>query len=42
MSAGKPFVQATYVLEGDGPLAIQCYEVISSLTTAVNLAHYPN
>ena len=42
VDAGKPFVQATYVLEGDGALALQCYEVISSLTTAVNLAHYPN
>ena len=28
VDAGKPFVQATYVLEGDGPLALQCYEVL--------------
>lgn len=45
MDAGKPFVQATYVLEGDGLRALQCYEVMSSLTTAVNMApmpHYSN
>ena len=41
--AGLPFVQATYKLEGDGPLALQCYEVVASLTAAVNMAqrHYP-
>ena len=39
-----PFVQATYKLEGDGPLALQCYEVVASLTAAVSMAHphYPN
>ena len=44
VDAGMPFVQATYKLEGDGPLALECYEVISSLTTAVNMVvpHYPN
>ena len=35
VDAGLSFVQATYKLEGDGPLALECYEVISSLTTAV-------
>ncbi len=44
VDAGMPFVQATYKLEGDGPLALECYEVISSLTAAVNMTvpHYPN
>ena len=44
VDAGMPFVQATYKLEGDGHLALECYEVISSLTAAVNMAqpHYPN
>ena len=43
MDAGLPFVQATYKLEGDGTLALECYEVISSLTTAMNkVPHYPN
>ena len=36
------FVKATYSLEGDGLLAFQCYEIISSLNAAVNLAHHPN
>ena len=44
VDAGLPFVQATYKLEGDGPLALQCYEVVASLTAAVSMAHphYPN
>ena len=44
VDAGLPFVQPTYKLEGDGPLALQCYEVSASLTAAVNMAqpHYPN
>ena len=43
MDAGMPFLQATYTLEGDGPLAFECSEVISSLTKAVNMVpHYPN
>ena len=44
IDARMPFVQATYKLEGDGHLALECYEVISSLTAAVNMArpHYPN
>ena len=31
IDAGKPFVQATYKLEGDGPIAIECYESLTSL-----------
>lgn len=42
VDAGMPFVQATYQLEGDGPLALTAYEAISALSTAVSLAHYPN
>ena len=44
IDACMPFVQATYKLEGDGHLAFECYEVISSATPAVNMAqlHYPN
>ena len=43
VDVGKSFVQATYTLEGDGPLALTCYEVISALTTSINqVKHYPN
>ena len=43
VDVGHSFVQATYNLEGDGPLALTCYEVISALTTSVNqVQHYPN
>lgn len=42
VDAGKPFVQATYKLKGDGPLVFSCYEMIATLTTAVNMAHCAN
>jgi len=32
VDTGKPFVQATYKLEGDGPIVFQCYEIISALS----------
>ena len=38
----EPFVKATYTLEGDGPLALECYEIIECLSTSVELAHAPN
>ena len=39
---GVHFVKTTYLLEGDSPLVFQCYKAIMSLTTTVNLFHYPN
>ena len=42
IDVGKPFVQATYKLEGDGPVAIECYEIISSLSVSVRMENYPN
>ena len=43
VDAGMPFLRATctYNLEGDGPLALKCYEEISSLNAAVAQAYYP-
>jgi len=35
-------VQATYKLEGDGPVAIQCYEINSSLSVSFTMENYPN
>ena len=42
IDAGMPFVRATYNLEGDGPLALTCYDAISALNMAARQAHYPN
>lgn len=42
IDAGEPFVKATYDLEGDGPLALKCYEILNTLTAAVRVQHYPN
>ena len=42
IDAATPFVKATYNLEGDGPLALSCYEAISALNVAARQAHYPN
>ena len=39
---GKPFVTATYSLEGDGPLALECYERIETIKAAIHTAHTPN
>ena len=40
----KPFVTATYSLEGDGPLALECYEKIETVKAAIIIrtAHTPN
>ena len=42
VDAGMRFVQATYNLEGDGPLELTCYETISVLNAAARQAYYPN
>ena len=42
IDAGMPFVKATYNLEGDGPLVLTTYEIISALNTAARQAYYPN
>ena len=39
---GEPFVKGTYKLEGDGPLALECYEIISGIKAAVQVRHLPN
>ena len=36
MGAGKSFVQATYVLEGDGLLVFSTYATLQALSTAAN------
>ena len=42
VDCGEKFVKATYELEGDGPLALQCYEVISILNASIHTSHFPN
>ncbi len=42
VDAGEPVVKATYRLEGDGPLALECYEIISTTIEGVRVANYPN
>ena len=39
---GKAFVQATYNLEGDGPLAFTCYEIIQTIVASIQVANTPN
>ena len=38
----KPFVKATYRLEGDGPLVLSTYEEIAALCVAILNQYYPN
>ena len=42
IDAGVRFVNATYYLEGDGPLIFSCYERLSAVAQAVAVDHYPN
>ena len=41
VDAGVYFVNATYYLEGDGPLIFSCYERLSAVAHAVGVGHYP-
>ena len=42
VDAGEPFVKATYKLEGDGPLALECYEILGVVKAAIQVNHLPN
>ena len=42
VDAGEPFVKACYTLEGDGPLALSCYEVVSNVSASIQVKHWPN
>ena len=39
---GRPFVTATYNLEGDGPLVFTCYETVQTIVSAIQVANTPN
>ena len=42
VDAGKAFVEATYKLESDGPIVLECYDVISALDVSIKMENYPN
>lgn len=42
IDAGEPLVKTTYDLEGDGPLALNCYEAMTTVLTSIQTGHYPN
>ena len=39
---GEPFVKATYSLEGDGPLALKCFEIVDTVSAGIQVAYAPN
>ena len=39
---GENFVKSTYKLEGDGLLALVCYEEVLKLSSVIQVGHYPN
>ena len=39
---GEPFVKAKYNLEGDGPLALKCFEIVDGVSVGIRVAHAPN
>ena len=42
IDVGEPLVKTTYDLEGDGPLALNCYNVMTTVLTSVRTGYYPN
>ena len=42
VDAGKPLVESTYILEGDGTLAWQCYEQLLVIQNSIQVANLPN
>ena len=40
VDVGEVFVKATYELEGDGPLAIECYETVVVVRNSVQVRHW--
>lgn len=42
VDAGKPMVESTYILEGDGTLAWKCYEQLLVIQNSIRTAHLPN
>ena len=39
---GEVFVKATCNLEGDGPLAFTCYEIVQTIVASIQVANTPN
>ena len=39
---GEVSIKATYKLEGDGPLALTCYETIQEVKSAIQVENIPN
>ena len=42
VDSGRHFVQATYNLEGDGPLVLKCYEQLEVVAQSIRVQHFPN
>lgn len=42
IDVGEVFVKATYVLEGDGPLVLSCFETLQGVCNACQNVHLPN
>ena len=42
IDCGRSFVKATYDLEGDGPLVVECFDTIETVKAAIQTFHTPN
>lgn len=42
IDVGEHFVKATYLLEGDGPLVVSCYEKLKAIAEACQAPYFPN
>ena len=36
VDAGEQFIKATYNLEGDGPLSLECYDILNEVNVKVH------
>ena len=42
IDTGRPLVEETYLLEGDGPLLFKGYKELSKVSASFSTAYYPN
>ena len=42
IDVGEPLVKATYYLEGDAPLALNCFEMMTSVLPSIQTECYTN
>ena len=42
LDAGREPVRATYSIEGDRPVVLECYECVQAVFKSIHIQHYPD